>query len=461
MANIAAEQTTAPALSQRRILFTWLPLAASWLLMALESPYISAALARLTEPERMIAAFGLAASLSITIESPVISLLSTSTALARSRQNYLMLRRFTQHLMLGTTFVQFLLAWTPLFDVVVKGWLGVPESLLAPVRLGLQLMLPWSAAIAWRRFRQGIMICYGHAGQVGRGTVLRLVGSAGTATLLAFGFHAPGIVVGTLALSVGVIAEAIYAHIASQPTITDHLGDAATSKAEDISYRELVGFHWPLAASNLLFLFTQPIIAAALARSPNPELNLAAWPVLNGLLFITRAPEMALPEVTIALNEEKESQSALRRFSFGVGAALTVFLILVAYTPLSDFYFHKLIGVTADLSSIARQGAGLALVMPLAMAFVTTSRGLLTARRKTRPQAVAMILELVMLVVVLLLGVLLNQPGVPMAALGMTAALVVEAIFLWFVLRGNLRIQPNKPLRAHGMGEAIPNTLSE
>lgn len=437
MANIADVQRTAPqALTQKRILLTWLPLAASWLLMALESPYISAALARLSEAERMIAAFGLAMSLSITIESPVISLLATSTALARSRQNYLMLRRFTLHLMLGTTLLQFLLAWSPLFDIVVKGWLGVPTSLLAPLQLGLQLMLPWSAAIAWRRFRQGIMIRFGHSGQVGRGTVLRLVGSAGTATILAYVLHAQGIVVGALALSIGVTAEAIYAHLASAPLVNERFGAKAKRTPQaDLSYRELVNFHWPLATSNLLFLFTQPIIAAALARSANPELNLAAWPILNGLLFITRAPEMALPEVTIALTEEKESQAALRRFAFGVGLTLMTFLALVAFTPLSDFYFHTLIGVTTDLSSIAKQGAVLALLMPLALSFVTTSRGLLTARRNTRPQAVAMVLELVTLVGVLVIGVLLNQPGVPMAALGLSSAMIVEAIFLWFVLR--------------------------
>jgi hypothetical protein len=288
------------------------------------------------------------------------------------------------------------------------------------------------------------MIRYGHAGQVGRGTVLRLLGSAGTASILAFIFHAPGIVVGALALSMGVMAEAAYAHMASAPTVNEFfgIGQKQTSQAE-LSYRELVNFHWPLATSNLLYLFTQPIIAAALARSPNPELNLAAWPVLNGLLFISRAPEMALPEVTIALNEEKTSQSGIRRFSFGVGIVVMIFLASVAFTPLSNFYFHTLIGVTTDLSSIAIQGAGLALLMPLALAFVSTSRGLLTARSNTRPQAVAMVLELVTLGVVLVAGVLLNQPGVPMAALGMTAALVVEAIFLWFVLRGTtLRTRP-------------------
>jgi hypothetical protein len=388
-------------------------------------------------------------SLSITIESPVISLLATSTALARSRQNYQMLRRFTLHLMIGTTLLQFLIAWTPLFDIVVKQILGVPESLWEPVQLGLQLMLPWSAAIAWRRFRQGIMIRYGYSGQVGRGTVLRLLGSAGTATVLAYLLHAPGIVVGAMALSIGVTAEAIYAHMASAKLINEKFGlSTKTPPQPELSYRELVNFHWPLATSNLLFLFTQPIIAAALARSPNPELNLAAWPVLNGLLFITRAPEMALPEVTIALNDERESQAALRRFSFGVGVSMMIVLALAAFSPLSSIYFQTLIGVEPKLARIAQQGAGLAVLMPLAMSFVTTSRGLLTARRNTRPQAFGMTLELVTLITVLVIGVILGQPGVSMAALGMSSAMIVEGIFLWFVLRGVPQFEKRTPIHA-------------
>src|SRR6188474_259583 len=55
----------APPLSQRRIFLFWLPLAASWLLMAGEQPFVNAALARLHDAERMIAAFGIVGSLSI------------------------------------------------------------------------------------------------------------------------------------------------------------------------------------------------------------------------------------------------------------------------------------------------------------------------------------------------------------------------------------------------------------
>lgn len=435
MSSIAsAARPAKPALSQKRILFLWLPLAASWLLMALEMPYISAALARLSEAERMIAAFGLAASLSMTIESPVVSLLSTSTALARSRQNYLLLRGFTIHLMIGTTIVQFLLGWTPLYDLVVKQILGVPASLHAPVQLGLQLMLPWSAAIAWRRFRQGILIRYGQSGQVGRGTILRLLGSAGSATILAL-LGASGIVVGTLALSVGVMVEAIYTQWASAPLVRERFGEGIKSSQADLGYMELVNFHWPLAASNLLYLFTQPMIAAALARGLQADLDLAAWPVVSGLLFISRAPEMALPEVTIAVSEEEGSQAQIRRFSLAVGLIFTVFLLLLSVTPLSEVYFGTLIGLSGRLGEIAQHGTQYAILTPLALAFVSVSRGLLTSQRHTQPQAWAMVLELVTLALVLLVGTVLHLPGVAVASFGMSAALIIEAFYLWFVLR--------------------------
>ena len=449
MANITESMDPAiPSLSQKRILWIWLPLAASWLLMALEGPYINAALARLSQAELMIAAFGLAFSLSVTIESPVISLLATSTALARSRQNYLMLRGFTLHLIIATTVLQFLMGWTPLFDLVVKDLMGAPASLHEPVRLGLQLMLPWSAAIAWRRFRQGLLIRFGQSSKVGRGTLVRLFGSAGAATLLALFTSAPGIAVGALALSIGVVAEAIYAQWTSAPLVAEKFAPDIKTTQPDLGYKELVNFHWPLATSNLLFLFTQPIIAAALARGPQPILNLAAWPVLNGLLFITRAPEMALPEVTIAVSEEKGAFTAIRRFGLAIGLVSCTLLALVSFTPLSEVYFHNLIGTSSDLTAIARAGAALALLMPLAMAFVTVSRGMLIARRNTRPQALAMLLELLTLIVILIIGVNLQLPGVPVAAVGLSAALLIEGAFLWLVLSGNSLSTGLRRLRA-------------
>ena len=53
--------------------------------------------------------------------------------------------------------------------------MGVPEPLLEPGRIGLQIMTPWTIMIAWRRLNQGLMIKFGDSKSVAMGTVVRLV----------------------------------------------------------------------------------------------------------------------------------------------------------------------------------------------------------------------------------------------------------------------------------------------
>jgi hypothetical protein len=79
-----------------RILRTWWPLAASWLLMGAELPALSAVVARLPNPEINLAAYGgIVFPLALIIESPIIMLLAASTALSKDLDSYQKIRRFT------------------------------------------------------------------------------------------------------------------------------------------------------------------------------------------------------------------------------------------------------------------------------------------------------------------------------------------------------------------------------
>ena len=100
--------------SQRKIFWFWLPLFASWLLMTAEGPFVSAVINRLPDEVIMLAAQGIVVSLSVLIESPIINLLATSTALVKDRPTYLLVRRFTIHWAIFLTIVTALLAFTPL-----------------------------------------------------------------------------------------------------------------------------------------------------------------------------------------------------------------------------------------------------------------------------------------------------------------------------------------------------------
>ena len=59
-------------LSQRTISHLWSPLAATWLMMAAEGPLLAAVVARLSEPKFDLAACGVALSLALLVEAPVI-----------------------------------------------------------------------------------------------------------------------------------------------------------------------------------------------------------------------------------------------------------------------------------------------------------------------------------------------------------------------------------------------------
>lgn len=438
----STENFKSPSLTYKKLIRYWLPLAASWLLMSMEGPFINGAISRLTEANLMIASFGIVLAIALTIESPVISLLATSTALARNPQHYRMLRRFTIHLMLLTTLGHALLGWTPLFNLVIEQWMNVPEALHSPILLGSRIMILWSAAIAYRRFMQGILIRFGETHYVSKGTLLRLFSAAGTAGVLAIFSDLPGVAVGTLALQAGVISEAIYAHWAAKGVIARKLGEHNSKESdEELRYMELVNFHWPLAASLLLFMLARPMISAALARSPNALLDLAAWPILSGLLFLVRAPAIALPEVIIALHDEEDASNKSGKFSLIIGLVLSLFMAVIAFTPIATFYFESLVGVEPDVAIIARQGLRYGVLLPLIMAGLSYYRGTLTATKNTIPITIGMVIELAIMGGMLMIGVTIKAPGVIFAAITMSVAMSSDILTLWISKKMTNRIQ--------------------
>ena len=121
----------AGALTLGDVVSTWLPLAGSWILMGLELPVVSAAMARMPHATVSLAADGgVVFPLALLIVSPILMLLTASTALARDRHSYDVVRRFMFVAAGLLTVLHAVLAFTPLFDWVAGAVIGVPE----PVR---------------------------------------------------------------------------------------------------------------------------------------------------------------------------------------------------------------------------------------------------------------------------------------------------------------------------------------
>ena len=427
---------------QRDIFWFWLPLFASWLLMTAEGPIIAAAINRLPDEIIMLAAMGIVSSLSITIESPIINLLATSTALVRDHASFRLVRRFTIHWCLALTIIAILVAYTRLFDWIVPGLLDVPPEIAAWVRPGMKIMVFWSAAIGWRRFLQGILIRFNRTRAIALGTAVRLLASGGTAILLAILSQLPGVLIGALGLMAGVIAEALYATWAVRPVLRAELAPGTPAvEGPPLTYRGLSAFHIPLAATSVLVLMLQPMVTSSLARLDQPTLTLAAWPIVFQIALMARAGAMALPEVGIALHHGATTFAPLRRFSLLLTAALTAVMALFVFTPAGRLYIFGVQDLTDTVGELALASLPLFLLLPGLTTLVSWLRGLLIQGRHTRYVNIGMAVNLSLTAAVLIAGVVRRWPGLPTAALAMTLALLGEVLYLTWRTRATLPVE--------------------
>ena len=412
----------------RPLFARYLPLALSFELMMLEAPSVQWAIGRLPETQTNLAAWGLTMQLSLLIESPVIMLLVTATALVKNTDTFQALRQFMLRIALYCTLLTLLTAFTPLFEFVTIGLLGQPIPVAEAARLPLRLMLLWSAAIAWRRFYQGVLVRQGQTSRVTLGTAVRLAFVVIPALLLTWLKCLSGAATAAVAIMAGVLVEALCASAFARPIVRQlpppNLGDAP------LTQKAISRFHTPLALTTVLTLLAQPVTSAAIARLPFASQNLAAWPVVFSALMILRGWGFAVQEITVAqLRQGAPFDAQLPRFAVKIGVASSVAALLMALTPLSTMYASAL-GVPSVLHPLVRSGILWGALLPLLAALSSCVRGVLVARQKTMAVYWGMALGLLVQGLLLAAGVVTHQPAVQTAAIAFTLSGLAETVFL-------------------------------
>lgn len=237
----------------------------------------------------------------------------------------------------------------------------------------------------------------------------------------------------------GVLAEAAVVTWLVRPTLARHLSAnlvlapaslATRTTNRALNTRHVLHFHAPLAGTSLLALLSQPLISAGLARMASPELSLAAWPVAFSILLPVRSFAFAVQEVVIALARGPTTLGPLRRFSVRVAVGAMLLLALIAFTPLVDHYLREILNVSPELARSVVPGLRVALLLPGLTALQSWLRGLLMRREATASIYQAMGLNLAVTGAVVVLGVILRPPGVQMAFVALTVAMLAEVAFL-------------------------------
>lgn len=450
MGDLAAGRTAAVGaqprasredLTPKRLLRLFLPLSLSDVIMILSGPILTMGLARLANPETSLAAYSVTQNVAILLESPIIMLLHASTALTRYRGLFRPLRRFMVLANLAVTAAYLAIAFTPVYYVLFRDILGQPETVVSAARPAFQLMLLWPAAIGWRRFYQGVIINRRQTDRIALAGFARL-GSLAVVTYAGVVLRAPGAVLAALALVVSVIVEAaavtLFAKASGEREATEE-PPAWVPR----TVRRIALWYWPLATTQILVWAVRPFINGGIARTVEPEIGLAAWPVAWATVMMVANSVRAVQQLTLSLLTGRQQYLVLRRFVWGVGLAASGILALLAFTPLGSGYMEWVLGLRGALEDVAQAALPalrLAVLYPLLLAEQNWLQGLLIRAGQPRWVNGAAVAGGVVTLVVVYLGALVwRLPGAPLGMLSLFGGILAEVGVLYAAAREHKR----------------------
>ena len=419
-------------LTSKKIFLFWFPLAITWLMMSIEGPYLSAIIARMGDPKFNLAAYGISFSFALIIEAPVIMLMSASTALVNNFDSFKKLKNFSYLLNTIITLFMLVILIPGVFYFIAVDLINLPAEVTDITYWAFAALLPWPAAIGYRRFYQGILIRNNKTRLVAVGTIIRLISMSITALILFINFAFPGAVVASLSLSMGVIMEAIASKVMSLEVVKKIRSIDIADDGKELSYKEIMNFYYPLALTSMLSLGVHPFVTFLLGQSRMSIESLAVLPVINALVFVFRSLGLSYHEVVITLlGQNGEGYKSLRNFGLFVGSSSVILLAIITTTPFAHIWFHNISGLSMELTQFSILPAIIVSIMPGLTFLISVQRAIQVYSRKTYPLTIATIIEVIGIIAVFYVGIeIFDFVGALAASMAFISGRVLANIYL-------------------------------
>jgi len=203
---------------------------------------------------------------------------------------------------------------------------------------------------------------------------------------------------------------------------------------QSLTYKEISKFYYPLALTSLIGLGVQPLVIFFVGQSRMAVESLAVLPVVTSFVFVFRALGLSYQEVIIALiGEQKEGFKLLFKFALFLGGILISVLGLFAFTPLADFWFMTVSGLSFSLADFAKLPLMILFFFPALTVLISVQRSVLVSTKNTKPITVGTVTEF--LTIVISLTILVNY-------LDLVGAVAATIAFVVGRLASNLYLTP-------------------
>ena len=348
---------TESRLTLKEISLFFFPLLLNVQLMSVSHTIINGALARLEDYVTALAGMSLAMVIHLFVASPSYQNHTVTIAMVRGRKSLRSVLIFVGLVASYVAVMLFLIAYSPLGDLVLLKLLGAPPEVANAARQALHILVLLPFFTGFRGFFQGLIIQARRTSLVSLATGVRVGALFG---YLAIGRHwFAGAQLGAFALVGCVITETIVIGIfAWRVHLPLERGEKEKSTAEILRYS------FPLAYSSCLQQTIPLLITSIIGRLADGPLALAAFGVIRGFLFLLAGPMRNLQQAYLTLVKNAADYRMLVRFNLFVATGMGLLVLLTA-GPLDQLILGRLLGVAPDLRTYLRPALAACAFFPI------------------------------------------------------------------------------------------------
>lgn len=424
------------------------PLAATSLLLTATHPMITAALARTPDPVSALVGFSVAFSVCGVLYSPLLVLQQVVASRILRGGEFAPIQRFGLLAGLGFSLLAALIAFVdPVHMLVFRDVVGLRGSALAEAGFAFAWLWPIPVITAVRALHQGRLVAGHRTHPIAIATGVRTGVLAVVAIWLAA--TSGGARVGAAAFTAGVLAEAVLVLFAHTPNLPRRY--AIRGGNGDM----LVRFSAPLMLNMLLWWTTPLVINTVLARTPTPDLSIAAFAIVEAIAWFLTSPVGQLQQASIALVDDETSFVTIRRYSGALSMATFLLIGILILPAARTALLSAVYDPAPELLVAAVRALPFAVAYPLLYGHRQFFQGLFI--RSGHPWTVGLGAILRIVTIIVLAAFTVGPFGHHGAALGVVIAalgLLAEGVFL-DRRAGSRAIQELRPNEAPIAAESI------
>jgi hypothetical protein len=430
--------SSSPSPTLRTLTGFFIPLAIQAASQALSYPLVAMVASR--GPGGTVNLAGLAQSNTVMFFLGMFAISSVTTGMvfAKTREGYQKFRLMVVATGLVVIAIQAGLSIPTVSHLLFGQFIGLPPSIEEPAHITLMACIPLQFIFFFRIPYFVVMYVGKATGKASMATIARIILTALLSSLFcALGLVGP--IWAVVCLTIPVAVEALVSGILAAPFIKA-LEPCRTSPP---SVREIFIFNLPLSVGGYFLSASAIILAAFIARTPEPDRILPVYYLALGLVNPMAFAATRIQTIVIVFPPKSQQDRLTLRFGLAAGAILGMLPLIFTLPGLAEFYYVKLQNLDPRDLNLVRMTAISLIFFPISVALRAQSEGLAAWLKKPTTVLTGHALFLTTITVTGFTLLKLGTPGQVIGAIGLTlGSLASSATMRLLLMRAKERAFP-------------------